>query len=77
VIHIIIIGFRILVAGVVITTIVIVTNLDAVIAAAKLINAKGTVQAALVTAGLSSAFFYYLSYLFLFLILFCTYNFFG
>jgi hypothetical protein len=46
-----IIGLRILVAGVVITTIVSDTNLNAATVAAKLTNATSTVQAALVAAG--------------------------
>ncbi len=48
-------GLRILVAGVVITTIVSDTNLNAATIAAKLTNAANTVQAALVAAGFPTA----------------------
>jgi hypothetical protein len=53
--HILMTGLRILVAGVVITTIVSDTNLSAATIAAKLTNAASTVQAALVAAGFPAA----------------------
>jgi hypothetical protein len=53
--HILIIGLRIFVADVVITTIVSDTNLNAATVAAKLTNAASTVQAALVAAGFPTA----------------------
>jgi hypothetical protein len=53
--HILIIGLRILVADVVITTIVLDTNLNAATVAAKLTNAASTVQATLVAAGFPTA----------------------